>query len=116
MTGRRILLTGLPAGAGCSSLAIELAQALAGLGRSVAVAGSLKGLPVTLAQRPAGRSPHGVVFGLGGGAAYIPLEMLQPRASPAPCRPWPRTASSCCWTVSRAWPWPIPPGTSWPRK
>ena len=78
MSGRRILLTGLPSGVGCSRLAIELAHALADLGRSTAVAGALKDMPRSFAPRPAGKSPHGVVFGLGGGNAWIPLELLQP--------------------------------------
>lgn len=82
MSGRRILLTGLPAGVGATTLALELGRALGELGRSTAVASSLKSLPASLGQRPAGRSPHGVVFGLGGGEAYIPLELLRPANHP----------------------------------
>ncbi len=78
MSPRRILVSGLPSGCGCSMVAASLAHCLNELERRVALVGPLADLPARLHRAPAARGASLSAFGLGGGAAYLPLELLQP--------------------------------------
>jgi MinD-like ATPase involved in chromosome partitioning or flagellar assembly len=74
---RRLLISGLPAGAGASAMASGLAEALAGLGRSVIHAAPLKDLPpLGGAGRPAHRLDGAVLFPQEEGLELAPLELL----------------------------------------
>lgn len=77
---RRLLISGVPAGAGASSMARGLAEALGGLGRQVQLAISLDDLPVlTGGPLPARQADGAVVFPQPDGCDLVPLELLDPR-------------------------------------
>jgi len=82
--GRVILLAGLPAGLGTSTVALALADALAGLGRAVLLVAPLAALGEAAWQAgPARMAGPACVLGQGPGPGLVPLELSDEQALPA---------------------------------
>ncbi len=76
MDGRTILLTGLPAGQGVSSLGLALGDALAELGREVLIATGLDNMPPAEMTPRGERRDTGLVLQMRHGPSLCPLEFL----------------------------------------
>ena len=78
MEGRTILMAGLPAGQGVSSLSLALGDALAELGRDVLVATALDNMPPAEMTPRGERRDTGLVLQMRHGPGLCPLEFLAP--------------------------------------
>lgn len=77
---RRLLISAVPAGAGASSMAHGLSDALAGMGRQVQLATAIEDLPPLAGGTLTARQSDGaVVFGSSEGCDLVPIELLDPR-------------------------------------